>query len=234
MDKNGNITAVILAAGKGTRMLPLTLNTPKPMLKVGNKNLIELKLEALPDAVTDIIIVIGYLGEQIQDYFGTTWSGKAVRYVSQNELNGTAGAIWAAKDLLEDRFMVMMGDDLYAKEDVSQMLQYEFAICVKEISNREIGGEMILNAEGGFVAIKEAKHFVEQGLMNTGLYMLDRRIFNYSPVAIGGTSTELGLPHTLVSLAKDIHVDIVRASKWMQITAPEDLRTAEDFIKEQY
>jgi bifunctional UDP-N-acetylglucosamine pyrophosphorylase/glucosamine-1-phosphate N-acetyltransferase len=224
-------TAVIFAAGKGTRMLPLTETCPKPLQKVSGKNLIEWKLEALPKIVHEIIIVIGYQGDQIKGHFGDVWNGMRIRYVVQTELNGTAGALWAARALLSGRFLVMMGDDLYVKKDVSSMFTHEFAVCVQEVSDREIGGEMLLNPDGTFASIFEQKHHVEKGLLNTGLYMLDDRIFNYNPVPIGGGNTELGLPHTLAVLGKDIPVAVVKATRWFQISTPDDLTRAEkEFI----
>lgn len=224
-------TAVILAAGKGTRMLPLSETHPKPLQKVSGKNLIEWKLEALPGVVREIVIVIGYQGDQIKQYFGDVWNGKRIRYVVQEELNGTAGALWAARGLLSGRFLVLMGDDLYAKEDIASMFTHEFAVCVQEVTDREIGGEMILNADGTFVSILEQKHHVEKGLINTGLYMLDDRIFRYDPVPVGGGNTELGLPHTLAVLAQAIPVAVVKATRWFQISIPDDLsRAEEEFI----
>jgi len=110
--------AVILAAGKGTRMLPLTETRPKPMQEVSGKNLIEWKLAALPEAIRDVVIVVGYQGEQIREFFGDMWHGRSIRYVVQEKLNGTAGALWSARNLLHGRFLVLMGDDLYAKEDI--------------------------------------------------------------------------------------------------------------------
>jgi bifunctional UDP-N-acetylglucosamine pyrophosphorylase/glucosamine-1-phosphate N-acetyltransferase len=221
-------TAVILAAGRGTRMLPLSEAHPKPLQKVSGKNLIEWKLETLPGIVHEIVIVIGYQGDQIKQYFGDVWNGKRIRYVIQTELNGTAGALWAARGLLSGRFLVMMGDDLYAKEDVSSMFSHEFAVCAQEVTDREIGGEMILNDDEKFVSILEQKHHVEKGFVNTGLYMLDDRIFKYDPVPIGRGNIELGLPHTLAVLSKDIPVAVVKATRWFQISIPADLLRAED------
>lgn len=222
-----DIQAIILAAGKGTRMLPLTETRPKPMQMVGGKNLIEWKLEELPETIRDIIVVIGYQGDQIRKYFGGAWKGRMLRYVVQQELNGTAGALWAARELLRGRFLVMMGDDLYAKEDILRMLEYEWAIGAQEIVRQEVGGELVTKPDGTFSGVKEQKHFVEHGLMNTGLYMLNKKIFTYDPVPISGTSTEFGLPHTLALVAKTTPVAIVRATKWMQVTTPEDLLRAE-------
>jgi bifunctional UDP-N-acetylglucosamine pyrophosphorylase/glucosamine-1-phosphate N-acetyltransferase len=226
------IQAVILAAGKGTRMLPLTETRPKPMQEVLGRNLIEWKLEALPEEIRDIIIVIGYQGDQIRAYFGDSWKGKQIRYVVQEELNGTAGALWAARDLLSGRFLVLMGDDLYAKEDIAAICKEEFAIGVQKIIKKEIGGEMIANAEGNFAGIIEEKHYVEAGLQNAGFYMLDKRVFAYPLAPIGGSSTEFGLPHTLIALAKTFPIHMIPATKWLQVTTPEDLVRAEEFVKE--
>ena len=90
---------------------------------------------------------------------------------------------------------------------------------------------MLCNDDGTFADILEAAHYVEKGLVNTGLYMLDDRIFSYKPVSIGGSSTEFGLPHTLAVLGKDIPVHVVPATKWFQITTPEDLIRAEGFME---
>ena len=236
MDKQQNIQVVILAAGKGTRMLPLTETKPKPMQLVSGRNLIEWKLEALPEETKEVIIVVGHQGEQIEKYFGDEWRGfgakMRIRYVHQAELNGTAGALWAAKDFLRNRFIVMMGDDLYAREDILKMTKHDLAVCVTQVANREIGGEMLANPDGTFKNIQEEKHFVETGLMNTGMYMLDRRIFDHELMPIGGSSKEFGLPHTLVTLAKKDPIAMVHASKWLQVTTPEDLLSAEEFVKD--
>jgi bifunctional UDP-N-acetylglucosamine pyrophosphorylase/glucosamine-1-phosphate N-acetyltransferase len=225
------IQAVILAAGKGTRMLPLTETRPKPMQEVLGKNLIEWKLEALPETVCEVVIVIGYQGDQIKGYFGDSWKEKPIRYVVQEELNGTAGALWAARDLLRGRFLVMMGDDLYAKEDIVAICTQEFAVGVQKIVGKEIGGEMIANADGDFAGIIEEKHYIEDGLQNVGLYILDERIFDYPLTPIGGSSTEFGLPHTLIALAKTFPIHMLLVTKWLQVTTPDDLVRAEEFVK---
>ncbi len=227
-----NVTqCVILAAGRGTRMLPLTATTPKPLQMVLGENLIEWKLEALPVEVTDVIMVVGYQGEQIQVFFGDTWKGKTIRYVIQKELNGTACALLSAKPLLGERFLVMMGDDLYAKEDIEKLCALDWGVCVVEVENKEMKGEMLIDAKGNFLSINEEMHFVERGLMNTGLYMLRHEILGVPLVPIGGSSTEFGLPHTLAVIARSVPVKLLKTKKWIQITTPADLKRAELFIK---
>ena len=227
MDK---IQAVILAAGKGTRMLPLTESMPKPMQEILGKNLLEWKCEALPEEVDEVIMVIGYLGEKIQEFFGNEYLGKRIRYVKQEELNGTAGALWAAKELLRDRFMVMMGDDLYGKDDIRDMLRHKWAIASYPVRGRETGGEITVNRDGHYDSIIEDRHYVEDGYVNTNLLMLHKDIFNEALVQIPGR-VEYGLPHTVLSVSQKEGIPMIVIKRWFQITAPEDLARAEEFIR---
>lgn len=110
--------AVILAAGVGIRMRPLTETVPKPLLKVAGKPLIEYTLAALPNEIDEVIIVIGYLGEQIIKHFGESFDGKKIRYVKQKNLEGTARALFEAREFITDRFLVLMSDDIYSKNDI--------------------------------------------------------------------------------------------------------------------
>ena len=227
MDK---IQAVILAAGKGTRMLPLTTSVPKPMQEVLSKNLLEWKIEALPEEVDEVILVIGYLGDVIRDYFGDEYLGKKIRYVVQTELNGTGGALWMTKEFLRDRFIVMMGDDLYGKDDIKQILSYEWAIGGYPVWQRETGGEITKDEKGNFNTIKEERHYVNDGYVNTNLLMLRKDLFNEALVQIPN-KTEFGLPHTLLPLSLKIGVPLIEVKEWFQITAPEDLVAAEKFLQ---
>src|SRR3989344_3161993 len=147
--------AVILAAGKGTRMGDLTNGTPKPLLKVLGKTLLERKLDELPSKIDEIIIVVGYHGEQIIDSLGETYKDKKISYVWQKELKGTGHALWQAKDLLKGRFLVLMGDDIYCKEDIDACLKEDWAVLVKEVKFLEAGGRVVLNSDGSLKDIIE-------------------------------------------------------------------------------
>lgn len=225
--------AVILAAGKGTRMKDLTQEVPKPMLRVHGKTLIEHKLEALPDSVDEVVLVVGYQGEKIREYFKDAWAGKTIRYAVQEELNGTAGALWCAKEFLSEQFVVMMGDDLYARADIEACLSTSgWSILVEKTEHMASGGKMVMDEAGYIVAIEEGDHTGTPGLMNTNLFALDPGLFDFPPVPKAAGSTEYGLPQTVLAASKayDIPLTAVFASKWIQVTAPEDLARAESLI----
>lgn len=222
--------AVILAAGKGTRMKELTQSVPKPMLKVNGKTLIEHKLDVLPPEVTEVILIIGYQGDVIREYFKEAFGGRAIRYVEQEDLNGTAGALWLARPLLTDRFIVMMGDDLYARADVEACFAApEWSVLVEDTQTMASGGRMVMDENGNIVDIEEGDHTGKPGLMNTNMLALDPRLFDYPMVPKAQGSDEFGLPQTVLAASKasGIALAAVRSTFWIQVTAPEDLTKAE-------
>ena len=95
-------------------MKELTETMPKPMLPVAGKPLLQHKLEALPQEIDEVIMVVGYFGHVVQQHFGGEFEGKRILYVEQeNPVGGTADALKKAELLLKDRFLVMNGDNLY-------------------------------------------------------------------------------------------------------------------------
>ncbi len=222
--------AVILAAGKGTRMKELTAETPKPMLRVHGKTLIEHKLDALPAAVDEVILIVGYQGQVIRDAFGDSFGGRRIRYVEQEELNGTMGALALAAPYLTERFVVMMGDDLYARVDIEACFANPgWSVLVEDTQTMASGGRMVMDGAGNIVAIEEGDHTGKPGLMNTNLFALDPRLFDEPMVPKAAGSDEYGLPQTVVAAASSLGIPLkaVLATSWIQITAPEDLAKAE-------
>jgi len=188
--------AVILAAGRGTRMKELTQDTPKPLLLVSGKTLLEHKFETLPDTVTEIILVVGYFADQVRAACGEIYKNIPIRYVVQDTLDGTGGALWKAKDLLKDTFVVMMGDDLYTKEDVAACIsQKGWTMLVQETACIYGGGRIVID-EGVVSAIEEGEHGGIPGFINTGLQTLDMRFFDQPLVPKSVGSSEYGLPQT--------------------------------------
>lgn len=219
---------VILAAGRGKRMLSLTESLPKPMLNVLGNNLIEHKLRILPKEINEVIIVTGYLGEKIREHFGENFKGLKIRYVRQKELLGTVMALREAEKMLSGRFMVMMGDDIYSKEDVSNMMEYEWAVLAKKVEKQSLGARIIVDRKKHIQDIVEGVELRKGMLNNAGLYILNTDFFKYPIVQI--PSGEFGLPQTLAKVAKDFEVAVVESKSWHQITSPEDLEKVSEIL----
>ncbi|PIR94686.1 hypothetical protein COT95_02850 [Candidatus Falkowbacteria bacterium CG10_big_fil_rev_8_21_14_0_10_37_6] len=222
--------AVILAAGRGVRMRPLTYDIPKPMVKIAGKNLLERKMDILPDSVCEIIIIIGYLGEQIKDYFGDNYRGKKITYIKQTELLGTGKALWLAKDLLTEKFISMMGDDIYCQADIVECLKYDWAMLAQKVRGSARGGRIKLRPDGHLDEIVEGVHDGDYNFMNVGLFVLQPEIFNYELVKLPGKK-EWGLPQTIVKAGQDYDIKIVPAKMWLQLTDADDVKRVENIIQ---
>ncbi|HAR99548.1 MAG: Glucose-1-phosphate thymidylyltransferase [Candidatus Moranbacteria bacterium GW2011_GWC2_37_73] len=212
---------VILAAGRGTRMNELTDDVPKPMLEINGKPILAYKLEALPAEIKEVIFVIGYLGNQIQQYFGDSYAGKKISYVVQEQLNGTGGAVHLVKDLVVDDFLVMMGDDLYVKGDIENCMKNDLAVLGFEVNNPNKFGIILSDENKNLLKIIEKPKMAGPALANIGLYKLNKNFFDYPLVSIG--NGEYGLPQTLALMTKDYQVKVEKTIDWFPIGNPADL-----------
>ncbi len=220
--------AVILAAGLGIRMGELTKDTPKPLLKINNETLLEHNLQALPDEVNEVILVVGYLGDKIRALIGNDFAEKKIVYVKQAELKGTAHALFQCKDFLEDRFLVIHGDDLYSKKDLEELVKHPSAVLVWEMKNDEFNqdrqGLVKTNEKGEVINIVERQPARAGGLVNTGAYVLNKKLFDYPLVAAGQPANEYGLPQTFLQMVKDgERFSVVKATSWHKVAGPQDL-----------
>jgi NDP-sugar pyrophosphorylase family protein len=217
--------AVILAAGRGSRMRELTESKPKPLLEVAGKTLLEYQFDALPEEVDEVIIVVGYLGSMIQKRFGGEYRGKKVFYVEQDVLDGTAGAVWRTKELITGKFLVVNADDIYDARDVQKCIEHDWAMLVMRMDS--LYGADVTVSEDGFVLDVVENHEKNRGsgIANTALYVLQPDIFNFELTPKEPGSEEYGLPQTLMHAGVPVHA--VFATSWIRLTSPEDIKEAE-------
>ncbi len=220
---------VILAAGKGTRMGELTKDVPKPMLTVLGKNLIEHKLDAIPlERFSEIVLVVGYLQHVIRNYFGNSYKGVPITYV-EDTIQGTGKAVWNAESVLNEPFLVMMGDDIYAPEDIEEVLKQEGSILFDRAKAPTKSGKAIIE-NGRIVDIVEGAELAVGDPINAAVYFLSPTVFQF-PLIKTQDKDEWGLPQTLIAAAHVYPLTPVYATRWIQITAPEDIAKAEDILK---
>lgn len=213
--------AVILAAGLGTRLRPFTLTTPKALIPIGDKTLIEHTLDALPSAIDEIFIVINHLGDQIKAKIGNKFQEIPVQYVTQDPLDGTGGAMILLRNRLHDRFLVVNGDDLYSKNALEKMLTYNTSILLCPTEMHLMNGGK-LDAEGKFIGLIESTG--AESYRVCGAYVLDQTYFKIEPVEIeGSVHEEYGLPQTLAVRSEKNPIDVVLTKEWYPIGTPEEL-----------
>ena len=225
-----NMQAVILAAGRGTRLRPITYNIPKPMIRVAGKNLIEHNINQLPNEIDELVIVVNYLAEQIINHFGNEFAGRKVKYVKQKKLLGTGHALSLCKNLLKDKFLVMMADDIYSGDDIRRCLKHERCILTKEVFGKFVGGRVKLDSSGHLDDIVEGAHNRSKSLANVGLYVLTDKFFQYNLVPLS-KKKGYGLPQTVVKVARDWPIKIEKTNFWLQINDLAGLKRAEKMLK---
>ncbi len=220
---------VIICAGKGTRMRPLTDTTPKPMIKVCGKPILQHVIEALPQEIDELILVVGYLKEQIEVFCGDTYQGKKVRYVTQeNFAGGTGDALLCAKDLVRGKFMFMFADDIHGKEALLQLVQYDNAILSAYSHTPERFGVLVQNIDGSLKEILEKPENPPSNLINTGVFVAGEALFSYQvPVSSSG---ELYATDMLTAYASDHKLQVIEQVQWLPIGYPEHITEAEAIL----
>ncbi len=211
-------------------MMPLTEHTPKPLVKVNNKALLGYAIELLPPEVSEIIIIVNYLGEQIVNYARAEYPDKKIIFIWQDDCLGTANALELAKPhLIGQKFVVLFADDIHSKKALAECLKYDLALLVKEAEHPERFGVVGIK-EGGFVKnIIEKPEKPETNLVNAGIHVLDDRIFKYQ--AKRHDNGEFYLTDIIDQLAQDYPVKAVTTDFWISVGYPEDIEKAERVLK---
>ena len=178
--------AIILSAGEGTRMRPLTLTKPKTMLPVAGKPIMQYNIEILRDnGIKDILLIVGYKEDIVKNYFkdGKDF-GVNITYKTQTNLAGTANAISYGKDFIDDNVIVLNGDLILNNEIIVELLSFynkekpDTLMVLKEVEDPSSFG--VVEVENGLVKSiieKPKKGEAPSNLINTGIYVFNKDIF---------------------------------------------------------
>lgn len=228
--------AVLLAAGEGTRMRPLTYTRPKVMLPIANKPLLEhLMLEMKKAGIGEFILVVGYHAETVRGYFGdgTRW-GVKISYVTQKKQLGTAHALLAVSELISEDFLLANGDVLLKAEDIARVLSRD-SIVLSLAEVKEAGGLGVVEVEGDrVVRIYEKVARPPSNLANAGVYRLTRDIFTALSKTKKSPRGEFEITDSLQTLIDEgKHLSWVKLAYWRDVSYPWDLLDAnESLLKE--
>lgn len=179
-------TVVLMLGGLGSRLHPLTNELPKPMLKVGNKPILETIIDGFKQyGYTNFIFSVNYKKEVIQDYFQNGEAfGVTIEYVEENKRMGTAGALSLLKERPTEPFFVMNGD-LLTQVNFDQLMQFHVehkstaTMCVREYEYQLPYG-VIETSGTELINIKEKP--IYRSFINAGIYVLNPEVFNYIPI----------------------------------------------------
>ncbi len=223
--------AVILAAGEGNRMRPLTGNRPKVMLPIANKPILEhLLIEVKEAGIGEFIFIVGYGDEQVRSYFGggEKW-GVSIAYAEQRKQLGTADAIRMVEGMVDENFMVINGDVIVSRQDVKKLMKNAHnTISVIEVKDPrglgmvEVSGKTVVN-------IYEKTESPPTRTANAGLYLFTPEVFD----AISRTEKS---PRGEYEITDSLKILIETKSglyyhelqSWLDLSYPWDLLTANE------
>ncbi|MBU1180095.1 nucleotidyltransferase family protein [Patescibacteria group bacterium] len=223
--------AIILAAGEGRRMRPLTLNKPKPLLRVRGKTILEHIFEALPKEIDEVIVVVKYLGKQIEDFLDDKFTDKKKTFVLGSDL-GSAYSLLAAKPFIgaSGRFVVIHGDDLPSKNEITECLKHESSILVCESCEPQNCGIIQLKSDGSLEKICEKTPEPKSNKVLSGVMVFRQEIFNCQPLSEQGG--EYFLTSLINQYAKSFPVYPVYTGACRQFSSPGDLKTVEEVLNQ--
>jgi NDP-sugar pyrophosphorylase family protein len=227
--------AVIMAGGLGMRLRPLTEDTPKPMLKVGNKPLLETIIETLVEhRIHDIFLSINYKADTVRRYFGdgSQW-GAAIRYIEEDERMGTAGALGLI-DPRPDTPLLVVNGDVLTKIHFGSLLDYhhdkgaQATMCVREYDFQVPFG--VVRMEGDRIADIDEKP-VQRFFVNAGMYVLDPAVLDLVPESGRFDMTEL----FNFAIKADFHATVFPIREyWLDVGRIDDFQRANNEFPENF
>lgn len=228
--------AVVPAAGRGTRLRPRTETVPKGLIQVGGKPILTRCFETVIDiGVAEVVVVVGYRGEQIIDYYGSEFRGTPISYVRQRDLLGLGHAVLLSRPFVPGDCIVLNGDNVFAAELESVVARHResdaVGTLVVESVSRETAketGVLAFNDSGELVGVVEKPADPPSTLVTTGFSVFSPIIFDALRVVQPSSRGEIELADAINLLLEAGHrVDRVRldGSRW-NINTEDDLDRA--------
>jgi len=227
------LKAIILAAGEGYRMRPLTYTRPKVMLPLANKPILEhLLIEANKAGIKEFIFIVGYRDEQVRDYFGSgsRW-GVRIDYSTQRRQLGTADAIKTVEGLIDGDFLMINGDIFISQKDIANLTnKSNNTLSVFEVEDTRDLGVVEVN-EDRIIRIHEKTENPPSHMANVGLYLFTPDIFG----AVSQTSKSLRGEYEITDalqlmIGEGHHISYQEISYWLDLSYPWDMLTANESL----
>jgi len=218
--------AIILAAGLGTRLRPHTEKTPKPLLPVRGRPLLDWTLGALPAAVDRVLVVVNYLAEQIEQYLAGQKHFASWQAVRQDKPRGTGDALRSCREhLRSERFLVMNGDDLYGAADLARLAACPAGLIVHPVDDPKKWGIAFTRPDGSLERLLEKPDITGRRLANTGAYLFPADVFETELKE--SARGEYEITDYVTAVAARQRVEPIEATFWLPIGTVEVWQAAQ-------
>jgi UDP-N-acetylglucosamine diphosphorylase/glucosamine-1-phosphate N-acetyltransferase len=226
---------VVLAAGEGKRMRPLTAKRPKVMLPLANRPMMEHLVLAIRDTgIKDFIFVVGYGEREIRKHFGDgSGFGINVTYAPQRHQYGTADAVRSVQDLVTGPFLLMNGDMILKSADIADFCKCKTP-CMGISTTDHPGDYGVVLVEGDRVtSLDEKSKQPKSNLINAGAYLFSPDIFDRVDKVRPSARGELELTDALTGLIAERKLGAYRLSYWIDVGYPWDMLDANATLLDQ-
>ncbi len=229
--------AVILSAGEGKRLRPLTSTRPKPMLPIAGKPILQWNLEALK-IFDRVVLVVGYKSEKIREYFGDEFNGIKIEYIEQKEQRGTAHAVSVVSGRMDGDFLVMNGDLLISSKLVDNQLKNHSqhnpsaSLSLLKVSDPSQFGVVELKNDK-VMSIEEKPKYPKSNLANAGIYIFSQQIFDAIKLVEKSSRSEYEITDAidiLINKEKNMVHGFECSGLWMDIGRPWDLLDGNEIL----
>jgi len=210
------VDAVILAAGLGLRLRPHTEHTPKPLLPVQGRPILDWILGALPPLVERLAVVVNYRAEQIEEYLRDQQHFGDWRTVYQEVPRGTGDAFRICQPFLHsDRYLVLNGDDLFAAADLARLSALPAGVLVHPVNEPRQFGIAFTNPDGTLRELVEKPALDGRQLANAGVYVFPRDVFDIELTRSGRGEYEITEYVSRLAARRPFHT--LQASFWVPL-----------------
>jgi bifunctional UDP-N-acetylglucosamine pyrophosphorylase/glucosamine-1-phosphate N-acetyltransferase len=218
---------VVLAAGEGTRLRPLTDRRPKPTVPVADRTLVEHVVDTAAAAgASRIVVVVGYAGDAVRDVLGDRPN---VEFVRQERQLGTADAVRTARDALDDApFAVLNGDVLYDESSLRRLYDAGPGVGAARVDQPEQYGVLDTDDEGLVCGVTEKPDEPASNLVNAGAYVFPAAARGWLDVPASGRG-EYELTDVLARACAEGDVRAVTVDRWLDVGRPWELLAANEW-----
>jgi len=221
--------AIVLAAGLGKRLATITKDTPKVLVKVGEKTLIEHNVDKLRKlGINNIALVIGYKGEMVKQVLGNS-----VTYYEQREQLGTAHAFLCAENFIDEPHFLGMNGDMFFTDTLTEFIKMKTpVVAVYRVEDTRRFGRMEVK-DGRLVAVKEKIEEEKPGFLNAGVYLFPKQIFEWIRKTRLSPRKEYEITDTIqMMINQGLQFTVYELKDfWTDIAYQTDLEKARSFIK---
>ncbi len=228
--------AVILAAGEGKRLRPLTNKLPKILLPIREDGwtILDHLISSFPTIVNEIFIIVSSHQEKIRDRITKKWPKRQIILLEQTEKTGTMGAVLLVENFIKsnESFFVIHGDDYHLSEDIKNFIHkttYGISLARKVYNPQYYSFDIDKN--GYILGTREQTELEKKNgaLIASGMYMLTKEVFSFPRRIL--FNKEIGLPQTILNM-KDVHpLQCYIEKEWYPVNTIDDLKKLQTFLK---